>query len=143
MKAPSIPKPMPKWRWALRRVAGWLLLVFLICVAIQVFLAGLSVFADPSYIEMHISFVHLFEALPLLLILFGFLGRDKALGITGIVLFVLISLQYVFAAVGGIVGALHAVNALVMFGLALTMFHRAMPWKRPLMERVADGLPVT
>lgn len=126
----------------MRRIAGWLLLVFVICVAIQVFLAGASIFADPGYIDMHVMFVHLFEAVPLLLILFGFLGRDKALGISGIVLFVLISLQYVFVAVGGLVGALHAVNALAMFSLALTMLHRAQPWKGPVTERAAGAVSI-
>lgn len=126
---------MPKWRWVMRKVAAWLNLILLVCVVIQVFLAGAYLFGGMT-IDAHINFVHLFEMIPLLLILFGFLGRNKWMGIGGIVLFVLIAAQYAVIAIGGMVAAAHAVNALIIFGVSLMLLQRSPPWKR---MRPVDG----
>lgn len=120
---------MPKWRWVMRSLAAWLNLVLLVCVVIQVFLAGAYLFGGMT-IEAHRNFVHLFEMIPLLMILFGFLGRDKWMDIGGILLFVLIAAQYAFIAIGGMVAAAHVVNALIIFGVGLMLLRRTPPWKR-------------
>jgi hypothetical protein len=49
--------------------------VFAACVAAQVFLAGLGVFAGPAGWVWHEEFVHLLQPLPLAMIALSFPGR--------------------------------------------------------------------
>jgi hypothetical protein len=99
-----------------------------LCILIQVFLAGLSIFASPTPWTFHTSFVHSFEYLPLLLIILALLGRTRhALVWFSLLLQVQIQLQYVFAGLPvGIVAALHPVNAVIMFWLTIYVARRAM-----------------
>ena len=114
---------------------AWLLVV---CVLVQVFLAGLFVFESREYIEDHQTFVHFFEFVPwimLLLVFIGALGRTFA--IHSFVLGMLIGLQYAFAeAENGMVGALHVVNALLIFWLAVATAIRVTRALRSLDGRV-------
>ena len=114
---------------------AWLLVV---CVLVQVFLAGLFVFESGEYIEDHQTFVHFFEFVPwimLLLVFIGGLGRTFA--IHSFVLGMLIGLQYAFAeAENGMVGALHVVNALLIFWLAVATAIRVTRALRSLDGRV-------
>lgn len=122
--APPTPAPLPAWRRTLGQAFPWLTRLLLLAIVVQVFLAGAGVFADRAWFAHHISFVHWFEALPLLMLLCawaGRLGRMPLLASAG--LFLLIGLQYAFAQAGGLVAALHAVNALAIFGLALHLAH--------------------
>ena len=48
-----------------------------LCILIQVFLAGLSIFASTTYWTFHKTFVVYFEFLPLLLMLLALLGRTQ------------------------------------------------------------------
>ena len=94
--------------------------VLVVCVVVQVFLAGLIVF-EGEYIEDHRTFVHAFEFVPWIMLLLVFIGRlGRTLAIHSFVIGILIGLQYAFAeASNGNVGALHAVNALLIFWLAI------------------------
>ena len=118
--------PPPAWvRWARR---GYLVLAWLFagCVAVQVFFAGLATFVDSARWGWHTSFVHAFELLPLLMLPLAFLARAPAAmrWLTG-ALFALIWLQYLTANIGGIAAALHPVNALVIFWVAVHLGQRA------------------
>ena len=88
----------------------------------QVFLAGLIVFESGEYIEDHQTFVHFFEFVPWIMLLLVFIGGlGRSLAIHSFVLAILIGLQYAFAeAENGNIGALHTVNALLIFWLAIT-----------------------
>ncbi len=112
-------------RWARR---GYLALawVFAGCVAAQVFFAGMATFVDPARWRWHTTFVHAFELLPLLMLPLAFLARAPAAmrWLTG-ALFALIWLQYLTANIGGIAAALHPVNALIIFWVAVHLGQRA------------------
>jgi hypothetical protein len=97
---------------------AWLLVV---SVLVQVFLAGLIVFESGEYIEDHQTFVHFFEFVPWIMLLLVFIGGlGRSLAIHSFVLAILIGLQYAFAeAENGNIGALHTVNALLIFWLAI------------------------
>ena len=97
---------------------AWMLVV---CVLVQVFLAGLIVFESGEYIEDHTTFVHVFEFVPWIMLLIVFIGGlGRSLAIHAFVIGILIGLQYAFAeAENGTVGALHAVNALLIFWLTI------------------------
>lgn len=104
-------------------VLAW---IFAICVALQVFLAGLAIFDGPAWWSEHRSFVHLFEFVPLLMLVAALLGnmstRAKWLSLLA---FGLVALQYGFVILGSVSGAalaaLHPVNALLIFGLAIRL----------------------
>ncbi len=130
--------PQPVWvRWAR---GGYLALawVFAGCVAAQVFFAGMATFVDPASWRWHTTFVHAFELLPLLMLPIAFLARAPAAmrWLTG-ALFALIWLQYLTANIGGIAAALHPVNALIIFWVAVHLGQRA--WRVTRQEAREGG----
>ena len=61
-----------RWSQLLYIFVVWL---FVLCIMVQAFLAGLSTFAGPGWWAIHVEAGHWFVALPLLLLLLAFLGR--------------------------------------------------------------------
>jgi mercuric ion transport protein len=116
-----------------RRVAwaryGYVLLagVFAVCVLVQVYIAGMAVFVDPANWELHTTFVHLFELVPFFLFGLAFLGRlPRTLKLLPVGLYALVMVQYATAHLfGSLVAAIHPVNAIVIFGVALVAVKRA------------------
>lgn len=111
-----------------RRGYVWLAWLFAACVVLQVFLLGLEVFeagADPT---LHRDFAYIYGwLLPVMLVL-ARIGRLAAgmLVLTAILL-VLYAAQTVmpaFAAGLPLLGPLHAVNTLVLFGLGIFLARR-------------------
>ncbi|MCQ6561594.1 DUF6220 domain-containing protein [Paenibacillus mendelii] len=104
---------------------AWL---FVGCIVIQTFLAGAAIFDDPGRWSDHAAFVHLFEFVPILMLLFAFIGRlpNKVRWQTA-ALFVLIFAQY-FTSHVQIAGALHPVLALVLFWLSLSVARQTARW---------------
>ena len=137
-RSTGAPAPLPgRVRWARR---GYLALAwaFAGCVAVQVFLAGMATFVDAARWTWHTTFVHVFEGLPLLMLPLAFLARVPAAmrWLTGALL-ALIQLQYLTANVGGIPSALHPVNALVIFWVAVYLGQRA--WRVTRQEAREGG----
>ncbi|MDQ6683478.1 MAG: DUF6220 domain-containing protein [Chloroflexota bacterium] len=100
-------------------VAAWL---FVACVVVQVFLAGYAVMAGSTF-EVHRSFGYTFGWLTLVLLALALVGRltRNRVWLTVLVL-VLFTLQSVFVAFRAsipMVAALHPVNALAIFWIAL------------------------
>ncbi len=96
-------------------------------IATQVFLAGLAIFVDPGWWGVHRSFVHAIEVVVLLLFALSFLARLPAsLRWLSAAPFALIAVQYATIELGvPVVAALHPVNAILIFGLALELAQRA------------------
>lgn len=106
--------------------------LFVLCIALQVFIAGLALFVDPSSWRGHITFVHFFEYLPILMLLLAIFGklsrraRWQSLSLLGLII-----LQYATAKISGdfpslrMVGALHPVIALILFWYSITCFRGA------------------
>lgn len=105
--------------------------LFVLSILLQVFLAGGGVFASPSWWPMHEAFGMGMSLLPvafLILAWIGHLGR-RSLWLSGLA-FVLVVLQTFLITLPGTLGApilsaLHLVNALIIFGLAVWMVQRA------------------
>jgi hypothetical protein len=97
---------------------------FVICILIQVFFAGMGAFgADWSY---HVTFGHLLEPLPMLMIPVAFVGRlSWALRLLPFLLVVLIGAQYALASSAVPAAALHPVNALLILLVGLITARRA------------------
>jgi hypothetical protein len=98
--------------------------VFFACVLIQVFLAGVGAFgADWTW---HLTFVHLFGALPLLMVPVAFVGRlSWGSRLLPSLLVVMIGVQYATANSAVPAAALHPVNALMIFWVGLLLVRRA------------------
>jgi mercuric ion transport protein len=104
-------------------ILAWL---FLICILIQVFIAGMATFTDPADWETHKAFVRMFALAPLVMFLLTFSGRIKgrirwiSLGLFGLVIFQFLTVQ-IFSSVF-VLTALHPVIAMLMFwGSILTL----------------------
>ena len=114
-------------RWARR---GFVLFsgLFAICVVIQVFIAGMAIFVDPANWSLHTTFIHFFELLPLVMLVLAFIGQlPRMLKLLPVGLWVLIMMQYATAEgfPTSLVAAIHPVNALVIFWLAVFTTRRA------------------
>jgi Family of unknown function (DUF6220) len=111
---PSVPVQLARIGYAV------LSSVFVVCVLVQVFFAGMGAFgADWSY---HVSFVHFLEPLPLLMVPVAFVGRlSWGLRLLPLALVVLISAQYAFANAAVPAAALHPVNALLILLIGLLL----------------------
>jgi len=93
--------------------------LFTVCVAVQIFLAGMAIFVDSSHWHDHIVFVRIFELFPLLLLIFSFAGKlPNRLRWMSAVIFLLIFAQYFTAHFPG-AGAFHPVIAAVLFWTAV------------------------
>jgi len=112
---------------------GYLLVawIFVLFVLIQVFLAGLSIFVSPAGWPRHVEFGHYLGPLSLALLVLALVGRlPRRTVLLTVLLMLLYSLQYVFVEVPPQLGlpelsALHPVNALLIFWLALSLAWRA------------------
>jgi mercuric ion transport protein len=98
---------------------------FAACVVIQIFLAGLGVFADPRSFVTHRDFGYLFGMLTLALLVLALVGRESR-RVTGLsaLLLLLFALQSVFIALrtsAPEVAALHPVNGFLILLVAITV----------------------
>jgi hypothetical protein len=98
---------------------AWL---FLACVVVQFFLAGLGVFAGAENFEVHRQFGYLFGWLTVVMIVLAAVGRlgRRWIGLSALLL-VLFIMQSVFVVLRDslpAVAALHPVNAVAIFFIA-------------------------
>lgn len=96
-------------------------------VLIQIYIAGMAVFVDPARWSSHVSFGNILPVVLLILFVLAFLGRlpriHKGLPI---VIFLLFFIQFATAhRFGSLVGAIHPVNAAVIFWLSTVTVQRA------------------
>lgn len=102
---------------------------FFLSTLAQVFLAGMAIFDNPANWGRHVSFVHVFEFLPLIMLLVGWLGRvPKNLLWLSAGLFGLIYVQYFnanFRPVSPVVAATHPVTAMLVVGMAYATMIKA------------------
>lgn len=89
----------------------------LICIVVQVFLAGIAIFVDASIWKKHLAFVRIFEYIPAIMYIFGSAGwvpqKYKA---WSMMVFILINVQYY--STNGWIGAIHAVISLLIFAIS-------------------------
>jgi hypothetical protein len=117
--------------------------LFAACVVAQVFIAGMAVFVNPLNWRWHTTFIHVFEFLPLLMLIISFVGRlPAAQRWQCAALFLLIVVQYFTANVAAslpFAAALHPVNALLIFWMATWLLSRA--WRYTFRTRGASPTP--
>lgn len=105
-----------------RAVFFLLMALFVLCLTVQIFLAGLAVFYEPAYWANHNAFVQLFELIPFLMLILALVGRlPRKLIWQSVALLLFIFFMYVTANFGAqlpYVAALHPVLAMMMYGMA-------------------------
>lgn len=113
--------------------------LFAVGVVFQVFFAGLGVLVDPSYFGWHTTFAHMLELILLASPVVGLFGRVgwRSSGLNAL-LFILFGMQYFFMyGLQGPLRALHVVNALAIFWLALQLSQQA--WRLTRTTRAGKG----
>jgi hypothetical protein len=118
---------LPAWR-------QWTRLLYLlaagfigVAVVVQVFFAGAAVLVDPTYWATHRAFGHTIDVAAIVLLLIGLMTRlPWRLQALGGLLYVLMFLQFLFLDLMPRIGvpllrALHAVNALALFSVAVVL----------------------
>ena len=100
-------------------LVAWL---FLVCVVVQVYLAGLGVFDRPETFLTHRDFGYLFGLLTLVLLVLALVGRlpRRFVG-ASVLLLVLFAFQSVFVALREgmpALAALHPLNGFLILGVA-------------------------
>lgn len=97
-----------------RAAQPWVAWLFVACVVVQVFLAGLGVFKDASQFAAHRDFGYLFGWLVLILLLLAIAGRmGRQVIALSVLLVVLFFMQSVFVQLRTsqpVIAALHPVN---------------------------------
>lgn len=117
MSTQPAPRPL--------RIYRALALVLIGAVVIQLALAGLGVFGAAGW-GWHQRFGSVVEVVPLIAFLVTLFGRLRgSLRWIPLLAVGLVALQHLTAAIGGAAGAIHAVNALAVFGLAIRMHQLA------------------
>ena len=114
----------------IRFLYGLLAAGLLVCIVLQVFLAGMGIFVDADNLDMHRTFANYFEFAPLVMFILSFFGQIRGgLRWLALVMYVVGILQHLtIREFTGSLQALHAVDALVLFGLSWYMTRRSWAW---------------
>ena len=117
-----------------RVVYQWLAWLFVACVVVQFFLAGLGVFAGAANFELHRTWGYTFGYLLFFMIAAALIGRMPraawAAPIGVIVLFALQSVLVAFRTDAPAIAALHPVNAVAIFTASLWIARSSAAWQR-------------
>lgn len=117
---------------AARTAFGWIAWLFVVCVVVQFFLAGLGVFAGAENFATHRDFGYTFGWLLVLLLITGIVGRAGRVAIGATLgLMILFTMQSVLVAVRSsapVIAAVHPLNGVAIFTIALWLARRAMRW---------------
>ena len=112
----------------------WLAWLFVACVLVQFFLAGLGVFAGAANFELHRTWGYTFGYLLFFMIAAALIGRmPRAAWAAPIGVIVLFGLQSVFVAFrtdAPWIAALHPVNAVAIFTASLWIARSSAAWQR-------------
>jgi hypothetical protein len=130
-------------RQALPIAAG----LFVACAVVQVFLAGLGVFDDPSAFVTHRDFGYMFGWLVLVIIVLALVGGEsrRIVGMAAL-LIVLFALQSVFVALRTeypAIAALHPLNGFLILGVGIAITRGAWALRRePAAEMTQAAEPI-
>src|SRR5690625_2300627 len=95
----------------------------LLCILTQVYLAGVAVFQDYTYWEIHKSFA-LFKYIYLVMFIVGLLGKlPKSFTWLSLIIFAIANIQYYTA--HGFLASLHVVIPFLIFWLNLVIIRKA------------------
>jgi hypothetical protein len=118
---------------AARVAYQWLAWLFVVCVLVQFFLAGLGVFAGASNFELHRNWGFTFGYLLIVMVAAALIGRmPRAAWAAPLGVMVLFALQSVFVALRTdypAIAALHPVNAVAIFAASWWIARSSAGWQ--------------
>lgn len=118
---------------AARVAYQWLAWLFVVCVLVQFFLAGLGVFAGASNFELHRNWAYTFGYLLIVMVAAALVGRmPRAAWAAPLGVMVLFALQSVFVALRTdypAIAALHPVNAVAIFAASWWIARSSAGWQ--------------
>ena len=123
----------------------WLAWLFVVCVIVQFFLAGLGVFAGVANFELHRTWGYTFGYLLIFMVIAALVGRmtraawAAPLGV--MVLFALQSVLVAFRTDAPVIAALHPVNAVAIFAAAWWIARSSAAWQRARSSQPASSTP--
>jgi hypothetical protein len=122
----AAPDPDAGWRRGAGIAYAVIAALFVLCVFVQFFLAGLGVFGAESF-KAHKDFGGTFHGLALLLVILAVLVRRNRVDLTLVItLFVITTIQFSLPeANDGYVQAIHVVNALLIYTVAYHVLQRS------------------
>jgi hypothetical protein len=128
----------------------WLAWIFVACVIVQFFLAGLGVFAGAANFELHRNWGYTFGYLLIFMVIAALVGRmPRTAWAAPLGVMVLFALQSVFVALRAdapVIAALHPVNAVAIFAAAWWIARSSSAWQRagaaePASSATSDATP--
>lgn len=132
--AENVPPPIPRMEGEKRRmktriVFQWLTWLFVVCIAVQLFLAGLALFWNPAQWASHVGFSRALIVFPVLMIVFSFVARfpvSMRLRSAGpLVMIVLMAVSANLPSAVGYLAALHPVIAVLLFWETVSIARRS------------------
>lgn len=113
-----------------RIIYSVLAFIFLLCITVQIFLAGMAIFISPVHWMRHMTFIHLFGFnIPLFMLLFAFVGAMPRWAYWSVFsYFVSIFAMYFTGNMSAQlpwIAALHPVIATVLFIIALLVVNKS------------------
>ncbi|MGX6445030.1 DUF6220 domain-containing protein [Neobacillus sp. K501] len=112
-----------------KKIFAILAVLFVISVVAQVFLAGLAIFVNPVHWIKHTSFVHLFEFVPVMMLILAIVGKMPRWAIgQSAALFGVIIVMYFTANIITVLpwaAALHPVIAIGLFWMSIKLVRKA------------------
>jgi hypothetical protein len=121
---------------------AWLLVV---CLVVQVFLAGLGVFQNASNFATHREFAYLFGWLSVVMLVLALVGRmPRSYAGWSVALFLLMGLQSVFVLLrqsAPALAALHPVNGFLILFIAIAVARRARSYASWPVEAAVEPPP--
>ncbi|GGD77350.1 DUF6220 domain-containing protein [Paenibacillus nasutitermitis] len=115
---------------SVRFTYGLLAALYVLCVILQVYFAGLGVFVDSADLELHRVFANYFEFGAIIMFLLSFFGSIRG-GLRWLTLglFALTSLQHMtIQTFTGVLPALHTVDALLLFWISGYLLRKSWSW---------------
>lgn len=128
-----------------RLIYPWLAWLFVACVVIQFFLAGLGVFAGVTNFELHRTWGYTFGYLLIFMVAAALVGRmPRAAWAAPLGVMALFALQSVLVALRGdypVIAALHPLNGVAIFTASLWIARSSPAWQRARAPKETSTTP--
>ncbi len=129
----SVPAPSPHRSGKANRILSYVLVLLAVLLAVQVTLAGINVLAAASSSNAthsaHEGIGHAIELLAGVILVVGFIAKDRQAGILGIVLFLLAGGQNGWIQQQNSLRALHVLGAFFIVGITTWLLATRHPWR--------------
>jgi hypothetical protein len=123
----TFAEPLGQSQRIARQLFRFLTITFLTGIAVQLLIVGMALFVDGTRWNLHMVLGHMMVLVPPAMLIAALIARmSSRLKIMAGLLILLIIFQFASGIIGSWAGALHPLNALLMFGIAATLHRRTL-----------------